>query len=945
MIDRFTKEQFEQALPGSWEYVGFVSGEHTYKLNVGGSVYIYARSSVGMNGIADDTAEDSIRIYLNDDGNRAKFVHVESVDGSTHYVTRVTGWPERMNKLINILMSLRQQTGNCKECGAPLSVNRGRKPGKFMGKLFGSCANYSHNSFKVINPLAAPVAYEKFDWSFGAMPVQSLTGLRQPKPIKEMSEEEDPASTLQLSDDIFNIFPRKEVVVSQINLSNLDMHQLKIVDNGCNGPSVVEAVPGSGKTHTLSYLVASMIAKGQDPSRILCCTFSVKGAEEMRVRLAKLIWSDISDEEIKFFGNPKIDDENGDFNQAWVDSDPIRKFLVSWVCTIHAVCNRLLKASGRKFRLSVDNIERDAMQIIKDYIEMKKWEETPKSVRSYISVAAIKGVPMFKSYAFFYALIESRGGNTYFATHMSEVYKEYCMFLRKQNAMDFDQLQYECLRLLREDATFRGWASSLFDKVILDEGQDTTPEQFEIVCALAAAKKNMMIIGDVDQSMYAFRGAVPEVLRSVFEKRWNSSLRFTLPVNRRSGKNIVSLSAKFIGNNYAEESQKKYMKEFQAKDDAPDGEVTQSVYETFDDLASDIAVQIQQEGHPGNWFVLSRTRAECAAIHSTLIARGIPAINKSGGFLLGAGHIRKVIAYMKLAVDHNGARNDLDILSEVANVATVDFIAPMTRRSHREGCTNKKFWVDCGCPTIMQENVDHSHSRYYGRESIQAAGSWAGVERQQYEETQTGHHPTMRSKGARDLVQFVHSLEYLADNAAGCATKIINDCVLPWFMAEKGADINDVESSEGEDFAVLTQMIEDHQSVVEFLDEIDALTSKSKNGSAEKESVLVGTIHWSKGAERPCVVANLTRCPCAVPYLGPGKLPPLSDTNIEEERRLAYVAVTRAKEIAHVLAAKEWLGKEIQPSQFLTEIFGVLEDRNLEPNITMESEGDLFESE
>jgi hypothetical protein len=176
-------------------------------------------------------------------------------------------------------------------------------------------------------------------------------------------------------------------------------------------------------------------------------------------------------------------------------------------------------------------------------------------------------------------------------------------------------------------------------------------------------------------------------------------------------------------------------------------------------------------------------------IHTELIKNKIPCINLSGGLLLGASHVRKVIAYARLAIDYNGARDDIEILKEVANVASNKFMAPMTRRRHLDTCPPEMKYK-CNCPVISEEGYDISPMRYYGAESVAKAGDWAGIITQCNEKNRGGY-PSIASKGASDLVYFVNHIAQFKDDALACVNTIISESVMPWLCHEEGLDIDD----------------------------------------------------------------------------------------------------------------------------------------------------------
>lgn len=704
----------------------------------------------------------------------------------------------------------------------------------------------------------------------------------------------------------------------------LSKYQQAVVDTLGKGQIVVESAPGSGKTRTVESLISEMILSGVNPSRIGAFTFSNKGASEMRWRVARTVFPNATQEELNFYADPFNKDAQealgiSDDPRSWITQDPRRSFIVDWICTIHALSFRLLKAfTNPAPRVLSGHWEREATDIIKDTIGELKYDADVKSVKYWIAQAITALVDPPHARDWFAEQLAERGADpTLHAGNLARCYRAYYDFCRRKGLVDFDMMQARVLWLLRNDNSFRQMAANMFDYIIVDEAQDTSEEQFEILAALIENTGNIVAVGDVDQSMYAFRGAQPEVLRSRFSARFPEVRRFSLPVNYRSVRSVINTSASLIALNYNGPSDP-FLKAFASRDDAPDGDHLSYVHSaTFSEMVSGIADTIEQ-GNPGDWFVLSRTRAECSAIHFGLLARGIKAVNKSGGLMMDADHIKKTIAYLKLACDYRGARNNTEILCEIANVATAGFRHPFTKRRHISGCKNDKSWVNCGCPIIHEQGVDYSHARYYGKEAVLKARNWAGIVAQQHD-TNRGGFPSSSALGAQDLVGFVERLDDYKNDANKCLSVVIEDCMMPWLKAETGIG-NDDPGENGiiEDFDVLKMLCEHGMTVEQYIDKLEGVASN--NGSDDSDAVIIGTFHWSKGAERNKVVVNTTRCPIIPPILRKGQLPTTLPPTVEEERRLIYVGITRAKEHCTLVGASEWNAKEVPVSGFVRQL-------------------------
>lgn len=914
MIERFSLEQFRAALPGSAIHLGIISGEHCFEIPLlGGKAKFYIRSSIDGTGIARDVADDSIRILLLDGDDSfiiSKYAKVRD------YVTRQPGWSDRLKKELDRLAGILVQVKECKTCGTLLRVNRvHKKESRVFGKLFLSCEDREH----------------KNDWAM----VNEDTSVDYLSLIKDSN-----SAPLELPKQVYKSMP----ISGNVNFDILNDDQSKIVKMMGKGAVVVDAGAGSGKTRTIENMIAYMLLNGYDPSRLLAVTFSVKAASEMRVRIAKAIWPDISEEELAFFADPRSGDPDGNFNREWVEADPIRKFLIDWVCTIHAMSLRLLKANGMEVTALKGKHELSVKEILRDGLDELGWKESLKTVEWYIDRAVNEGISWNikkDSSEFFRKEISERNGGYYPSDcpyeapdWIAELYKRYVTYCVKNKVLSFAMMQANLCHILRKDPFFARKISEMFDCIVVDEAQDTDFIQSEIIFTLADKCENVFFIGDVWQSLYRFRGAVPEIMEEKFMERWgNKAIRLTMPINYRSDQVIVEQSTKFIFNNYIGREQ--FFKRAVARPDAPRGkEIEYSGYYHFDEMCEGMIETIANDPDKsfGDWYILSRTRAECAYIHTQFIRAKIPCVNLSGGLLLGAPHVRKVIAYARLACDYQGARNNTDILTEVANVASDKFVSPSTRRRHLEGCTNAKPWIDCGCPIVAEEGISKSAVRYYGSKSVEAVGGrWSGI-LEQMNETNKGGYPSQASKGATDLVNFVLEIEKLKDDAGKCISYIIEHSVFPWLLHEEGIDVDDLgEDSKAEDFDVLVGMIEPYMSVEQFLIAMDELMQgASGNG---KDAVAVSTVHKVKGLQRKKVIVNMTRMPILPPRRMEGLLPVGIPNSIADERNIAYVACTRAEKELYIFTADEWNGMELPLSEFVGQLGFVFEEEDEETEL------------
>lgn len=682
-------------------------------------------------------------------------------------------------------------------------------------------------------------------------------------------------------------------------------YQKKII-NWRGGPAVVDAGAGSGKTFTIIKLVAELIDNGVDPNRILLVTFTRDAAKEMKMRLINELSLDLPDFKIGIIVG---DDDNG--KKEMLSDGGIEAFLYNNVTTIHATCFRLLKKYGKKCRFPSTKQTWEIDDIIKDGIALYELDADPKTIKRGIGIAINNLIKSHEAMSFFEGFVMRQKD----AASIANIYIDYLSYLRGRNLVDFDMMQADILELIRTDPSFKGWISSLYDYVIVDEAQDTSYLQSEILFTLASRTRNILYVGDVWQSMYRWRGAHPSIMEEDFGKFWglskNDYERFELPINYRSTKQVVRSSNKLIKNNYI--GREEFLKEMQPRDNADDGEPpTFEVFDFFEEVIDAIEIEIEAtNSNPGDWFFLSRTRAECGMAHMEFLKRGIPAINMSGGLLLGSPHIQRVLAYMMLAIDYNDARKNKEILKTIANCSSSWYKSPI----------NKK---DANGNIVMEKGVDVSPVRYYGAKYVEQAGDYAGIVDQSKWTTKRGA-PAFQSYGATDIVEFVTACEERKDNAFQLAEFIIYESVLPHLKHTRGIGDDDLgENGIAEDFEVITSMIEMDETPEEFLDRMNKF-QQSAGDVLKSDAIVISTIHGIKGLERPYVAYNVTRSP--ISGIVRKGISFSSGINPEEERCIAYVASTRSKIRTYYYQSLNWNGKPVPESRFPYEA-GVVEEGN-----------------
>lgn len=773
----------------------------------------------------------------------------------------------------------------------------------------------------------------------------------------------------------------------------LNEYQQKVIDETQGeGVVVVQAVPGSGKTKLIEVLVSHCITKKNvRPQRIAVFTFSRKSAAELRRRIYRQLFSEEEREKMperqEWIENADWEN-NGEEMKAWSLQDERVRFLLHQVCTLHGMCFRLLKEfykDSKELSIFGNQWEQQVSKMFSEMLLEWKLQEPLSTLYHWIGQAELahldynekaKTIQWFDQQLFKqgYAQDKMELRNCR-AKQLATCYRRFSMFCNKNNLLSFSKMLAETLHLIETSPTFAEFIANRFDYLIVDEAQDTDPIQTQIVWAMSRSLekdirgKGLIFVGDVDQTMYSFRGANPSVIGSWVDDYWSrftTVRRYNLPINYRSTREIVNVSKHLISRHYL--ANPLYEKPFLPWPGAIQGQPI--VFTSHPSLSKMILYARQTyilDPPFDSWFILSRTRAECCEIHLHCIANGIPAINHSGVLLFDLPHIEKVIAYAKLACNYRGtARNDLEIVRQVSNVSSIFFKAPFDRKKHECGEKSEK----CNCPILLRKDVDYCPTRYYGQailEKHNKSSLWRSIVEQQSEvfsswEPIDQKHPGKKrkisfpsghAKAARDFVEFVNKIESLKKDASSALRTIIYESVLPWYCYQLGSrnmvreENNSLDSSkyletQEQDFITLLSIVHFGWTLEQFLDHVEMLREKKNDEKEGSDRVHIGTFHWSKGAESENVIVNMTRLPFLSSSTPLSSAPPTyplpvghvaiepppnchdrgkqEETEYEEERRLFFVGMTRAKKKCILMQALEWQLSSVSTSCFINEI-------------------------
>lgn len=631
------------------------------------------------------------------------------------------------------------------------------------------------------------------------------------------------------------------------------------------GSLLVLAGAGSGKTKVLTTRIVNLVKSGVNPYKILAVTFTNKAAKEMRERLSKMI-----------------------------GEETVKKM---WVGTFHNICGRILRfdienyksPDGKKWDNNyVIYDESDSNTIIKNAIKKLNMDEktfAPKLVKAAISNAKSK---MQDAYTF------STRARDYRSQKISEVYEEYEKQLLANNAIDFDDMLLLTVNLLSTNEEVRNKYHERFSHILVDEFQDTNISQYMFIRHLYSNGKtdeelkgrSLCVVGDVDQSIYSWRGADYKIILN-FQTDYRNAKLIKLEKNYRSVATILDAANAIIVNNTERVSKNLYSTKGQ-------GEKI-DIYEAQDESgeAYFIANRIKQYAHNLNdYAVLYRTNSQSRAIEEALISQGISYRMVGGLKFYDRKEIKDLIAYLKLLYN----RHDSQSLKRIINVP---------KRAIGDTTVKK-----------LQEIADSMNYSIY--EVIENIDS--------YDEFSSG----VKSK----LKNFLELINKIDKNKSSLS--------LPEFIAYIIEETGYLRELKQEDTEESQSRIENLQELVnvardfapedegnilgEFLAQVALVSDLDETPDADNAVTLM-TLHAAKGLEFETVfLAGLEE------GIFPHSRSLNNNTEMEEERRLMYVGVTRAKQKLYISYAKRrqmWgETRYYTPSRFLEEIPYGLTERN-----------------
>ena len=597
-----------------------------------------------------------------------------------------------------------------------------------------------------------------------------------------------------------------------------------------NGPVLLLAGAGSGKTRVLTHRIAYLIEEmGVNPWNIMAITFTNKAAGEMRDRVDNIVG----------YGAESI-----------------------WVSTFHSTCVRIL----RRYidRLGYDNNftiydTDDQKTIIKDIC--KKLQIDTKTFKERAILSAISSA---KDELISPVQYELNAMGDWNKKKIAEVYKEYQETLKKNNAVDFDDLIVKTVELFKNCPDVLDYYQERFKYIMVDEYQDTNTAQFELIRLLADKYRNLCVVGDDDQSIYKFRGAnIRNILD--FEKVYHEAEVIKLEQNYRSTQNVLDAANAVIRNNVGRKEKALWTNQ---------GEGSKIHFRQFDNafeeaefIADDIERKTDKgEATYGDCAILYRTNAQARMLEERFVLKGIPYDVVGGTNFYARREIKDVLAYLK-TID-NG-KDDVAV-KRIINVP--------------------KRGIGATTITRVQEYADQRNISFYDalREADQIMTIGKSAAKLEPFVTMI---QTFRSKleyyGLEDLIKDVLD-----------TTGYVKDL--------KESDEEDAEDRISNLDELVSKMVAyesaaEEPSLSEFLEEVALVADIDKVGEDDNK-VLLMTLHSAKGLEFPQVyLAGMED------GIFPSYMTITSDdpAEVEEERRLAYVGITRAKEELTLTCAKQ----------------------------------------
>ena len=646
-----------------------------------------------------------------------------------------------------------------------------------------------------------------------------------------------------------------------------------------DGPVLIVAGAGSGKTRVLTSRIAYILEQGCDPERILALTFTKKAASEMKERIAVMVGA--------------------------------RKARRLYMGTFHSVFIRFLREYATKLGYPESFTiydTGDSQSAIKACVkELKLDEKTykPKEVQSRISMAKnnLVGPAAYKNSP---KVMENDIRHK--KPHICDIYALYATKCKQSGVMDFDDILMN-MYILLQDAEIRKAISERFDYIMVDEYQDTNRAQYAVLRLLAAPRNNLCVVGDDSQSIYSFRGArIANILN--FKKDYPAYHLFRLEQNYRSTQNIVNAANSVIERNSERIPKNCYSA-------AGEGEKIRliSAYTEKEEallIASDIMSRLQADhAEYQDFAILYRTNAQSRAIEEALRRRNLPYMVYSGNSFFDRAEVKDVMAYLKLAANPNDDESFKRIVNKPTRGIGDTTIAALTAAAKENG--ESLFMTGC------RDDLDKYGIRTSAAQKINVFCQMI-VKAALEIPNKNAHSLAVGLAVDSGIYGF-----YKDDNSIEGQAKLANveellSSIQAYIEERNGEYLEDLQA-DGEDIEGKEFTDADFPMVTlnEYLENVSLLSAIDVDDEESNNRVALMTVHSSKGLEFPYVyVTGLEE------NIFPSGGFSANPADIEEERRLFYVAMTRAKKVLQLSFAESRMRngqhESNSPSRFIREI-------------------------
>ena len=634
-----------------------------------------------------------------------------------------------------------------------------------------------------------------------------------------------------------------------------------------DGPSLVIAGAGSGKTRVLTYKIAYLLSQGMKPWSIMALTFTNKAAREMKERIGKLVGNDLAQH--------------------------------LYMGTFHSIFSRILRAEAEhigfnnNFTIYDESDSRSLIKAIVKEMGLDDKKYKPAAVHAKISMAKnnLMSAAAYESDA---AIFEQNKRAQ--MPEVGKIFVAYVQRCKQANAMDFDDLLTLTYQLFREHEDIRHKYAARFDYVLVDEYQDTNHVQMSIVMQLCQEKQRVCAVGDDSQSIYSFRGAnIDNILN--FQRQFQGTRLFKLEQNYRSTQTIVEAANSLIKHN-----RNQIPKDVFSENAKGEKILYKPAYSDKEEaviVAKDVKRIRREDGcQYSDFAILYRTNAQSRSFEEEFRKQGIPYRIYGGLSFYQRKEIKDIIAYFRLVVNPDDEEAIKRIINYPARGIGATTVLKIADCAHQNQVS---FWEVIGAPERYGLAVNKGTMNKL--ETFRLLIS-SFIERAQTTDVyelgdaiikESGiSQDIMSGKDADDLARQENLEEFLSGMSA--------------FVEER--------REEGRFDELFLQ---------DYLQDVALLTDADSDGDKDEPRVSLMTVHAAKGLEFPTVfVVGLEE------NIFPSPLSAASLRELEEERRLLYVAITRAEKHCILTNAKNrWRYGKMEfdnPSRFIDEIDGKLID-------------------